>query len=75
MACINGEIRSLKAILHRAGQLLDDAASTYKAAGHPIIEPQSPLFCCATSVNSGQLRQKTTRAAIAAPNTRHISTY
>ena len=23
-------------ILHGAGQLLDDAASTYKAAGHPI---------------------------------------
>ena len=36
MACIDAEIRGLRAILYRAGQLLDDAASTYKAAGHPI---------------------------------------
>ena len=36
MACIDAEIRGLKAILYRAGQLLDDAASTYKAAGLPI---------------------------------------
>jgi hypothetical protein len=36
MDCIDAENRGLQAILRKAGELLDDAASVYQAAGYPI---------------------------------------